>query len=98
MESFQVQRAARLVITSYSIHYTKLYDSRAELFSHHHVQGETLSVRERMSAVIERLREKPYLEFQQFFTAREGRMGVVVTFLALMELLRERLIDLVQNT
>jgi len=71
--------------------------SRAELFSHHHVQGETLSVRERMSAVIERLREKPYLEFQQFFTAREGRMGVVVTFLALMELLRERLIDLVQN-
>ncbi|HLF31041.1 MAG TPA: ScpA family protein [Xanthomonadales bacterium] len=71
--------------------------SRAELFSHHQVQGETLSVRERMSAVMERLREKPYLEFQNFFTAGEGRMGVVVTFLALMELLRERLIDLIQN-
>lgn len=71
--------------------------TRAELFSHHQVQGETLSVRERMSAVIERLREKPYLEFQDFFTVSEGRMGVVVTFLALMELLRERLIDLIQN-
>lgn len=71
--------------------------SRAELFSHHHVQNETLSVRERMSSVIERLREKPYLEFQSFFTLAEGRAGVVVTFLALMELLRERLIDLIQN-
>ena len=71
--------------------------NRAELFSHHHVQSEMLSVRERMSSVIERLREKPYLEFQSFFTPEEGRMGVVVTFLALMELLRERLIDLIQN-
>jgi segregation and condensation protein A len=71
--------------------------ARADLFSHHQVQSETLSVRERMSAVMERLREKPYLEFQNFFTAGEGRMGVVVTFLALMELLREHLIDLIQN-
>jgi len=71
--------------------------NRAELFTHHLVQTEALSVRERMSAIIDRLREKPYLEFPSFFTAKEGRMGVVVTFLALMELLRERLIDLVQN-
>jgi len=70
---------------------------RAELFSHHHVQFEPLSVRERMTTIIERLRENPYLEFQNFFTAEEGRMGVVVTFLALMELLRERMIDLVQS-
>jgi len=71
--------------------------SRAELYTHHLVQTEPLSVRERMSAIIDRLREKPYLEFPSFFTAAEGRMGVVVTFLALMELLRERLIDLVQT-
>jgi segregation and condensation protein A len=71
--------------------------SRAELFSHHHVQAETLSVRERMSRVIDRLRDEPYLEFQGLFTVEEGRMGVVVTFLALMELLRERLIDLIQH-
>lgn len=71
--------------------------SRAELFTHHLVHGEALSVRERMSAIIDRLREKPYLEFPSFFTVAEGRMGVVVTFLALMELLRERMIDLVQN-
>jgi segregation and condensation protein A len=71
--------------------------SRAELFSSHQVQLEPLSVRERMTAIIDRLRRNPYLEFQHFFTAEEGRMGVVVTFLALMELTRERVVDIVQN-
>jgi segregation and condensation protein A len=71
--------------------------SRAELFSHHQVHNEPLSVRERMSSIINRLRESPYLEFSGFFSAEEGRQGVVVTFLALMELLREHLVDMVQN-
>jgi segregation and condensation protein A len=71
--------------------------SRAELFTHHHVQSETLSVRERMSSIIERLGREPYIEFPNLFTLEEGRMGVVVTFLALMELLRERLVDLLQH-
>jgi len=71
--------------------------SRAELFSHHRVQMEPLSVRERMTRIIDLLRESPYMEFPQFFTVEEGRAGVVVTFLALMELTRERLIDIVQN-
>jgi segregation and condensation protein A len=71
--------------------------NRAELFSHHQVGGEPLSVRERMGAIIDRLRDRPYLEFPEFFTVEEGRMGVIVTFLALMELLREHLVDMVQN-
>lgn len=71
--------------------------SRADLFSHHHVQMEPLSVRERMTKIIDLLRESPYMEFPQFFTVEEGRRGVVVTFLALMELTRERLVDIVQN-
>jgi segregation and condensation protein A len=70
---------------------------RAELFSSHHVQMEPLSVRERMTGIIDRLRERPFMEFQNLFTAEEGRMGVVVTFLALMELTRERVVDLIQN-
>lgn len=71
--------------------------SRAELFTHHHIQSETLSVRERMSAIVNRLGGESYVEFQNLFTLEEGRMGVVVTFLALMELLRERLVDLLQH-
>jgi segregation and condensation protein A len=71
--------------------------SRAELFTHHQIQSEILSVRERMSRIIDRLRDEPYIEFPNLFTIAEGRMGVVVTFLALMELSRERLVDLLQQ-
>ncbi len=70
---------------------------RAELFSHHQIQMEPLSVRERMTSIIDQLRKNPYMEFQFFFTPEEGRMGVVVTFLALMELIRERIVDIIQN-
>lgn len=71
--------------------------SRAELYDHHQITAEPLSVRERMSMIVDRLRASPYLEFHQLFEAKEGRMGVVVSFLALMELSRERLVDIVQN-
>ena len=70
---------------------------RAELFGSHHVQMEPLSVRERMTSIIDLLRKNQYMELQYFFTAEEGRMGVVVTFLALMELTRERIVDIIQN-
>jgi segregation and condensation protein A len=71
--------------------------SRAELFTSHQISGEPLSVRERMSRIMNALRENPYVEFQQLFDPEEGRQGVVVSFLALMELTREQLVDLVQN-
>ena len=71
--------------------------SRAEMFGHHHITSEPLSVRERMSMIMDRLGRDSYLEFYKLFTAEEGRAGVVVSFLALMELSRERLVDLVQN-
>lgn len=70
---------------------------RAELFSTHHISGEPLSVRERMSRIISALRDNPYMEFHRLFDPEEGRAGVIVTFLALMELSREQLVDLVQN-
>jgi segregation and condensation protein A len=70
---------------------------RAELFSHHHIQMEPLSVRERMSMIMQALGSDSYVEFQKLFTVEEGRRGVVVSFLALMELNRESLVDLVQN-
>jgi segregation and condensation protein A len=70
---------------------------RAEMFTHHHIQVEPLSVRERMTMIMDLLRSTPYIEFFRLFQPEEGRMGVVVSFLALMELTRERLVDLVQN-
>jgi segregation and condensation protein A len=71
---------------------------RAEMFQHHAVHLEPLSVRERMTAVLARMSEsKDFVPFSSLFTAEEGRLGVVVTFLAIMELLRESLVDFVQN-
>jgi segregation and condensation protein A len=71
---------------------------RAELFQHHAVHLEPLSVRERMTDVLQRVgQSRDFVPFGSLFRIEEGRMGVVVTFLALLELLRESLLDLVQN-
>ena len=70
--------------------------ARAESYRHHRVQMEWLSVRERMSIVLERVDRTRFVEFTALFTPREGRQGVVVTLLALLELLRESLVDIVQ--
>ena len=69
---------------------------RAEMFSHHHVQMEALSVRERMSAVLSAVRADEFTDFTRLFDVSEGRMGVVVTLLAILELIKEALLELVQ--
>ena len=69
---------------------------RAEMFSHHHVGREQLSVRQRMSDVLEGLQGREFREFTSLFTPEEGKLGVVVTFLALLELIKQALIELVQ--
>jgi segregation and condensation protein A len=70
--------------------------ARAEMFAHHQVQRERLSVRQRMSDVLGTLRSQAFVEFTQLFRPEEGRMGVTVTFSAILELLREGLIEIVQ--
>jgi segregation and condensation protein A len=69
---------------------------RAAMFAHHHVQRERLSVRQRMSEILERLQGSELVGFAVLFRVEEGRMGVTVTFVALLELLREGLLDVVQ--
>ncbi len=69
---------------------------RASMFAHHHIQRERLSVRQRMSDVLARLEGVEFLDFVQLFRPEEGRMGVTVTFIALLELSREGLLDIVQ--
>ena len=69
---------------------------RSNMFAHHHVRREPLSVRERMSAILVTLQSERYVDFQRLFDPMEGRMGVTVTFLAILELVKESLIDIVQ--
>lgn len=70
---------------------------RAELYKHHHVLRERLSVRERMTRILERVSSKGFVSFESLFDLEEGRMGLVVTFLALLELVKESLLIVIQQ-
>ena len=69
---------------------------RSSMFAHHHVRREPLSVRERMSNILVTLQAERYVDFIRLFDPAEGRIGVTVTFLAILELLKEHLISVVQ--
>ena len=70
---------------------------RSDNFEHHHVQREYLSTRERMSEILARLSAKKFVPLVSLLRREEGRLGVVVTFLAIMELMKEALIEIVQS-
>lgn len=69
---------------------------RAKLNTHHHIQLETLSIRERMSEILNKVKADRFSHFAELFSVKEGRQGVVVTFIAILELIRQSLIELVQ--
>lgn len=69
---------------------------RAEMFTNHHIEMEPLSVRERMSSVLSMVNADTFTAFTKLFDVSEGKMGVVVTFLAILELIKESLLELVQ--
>ena len=71
---------------------------RAEISSTHNIRSETLSVRERMTSILSILNQNENIEFSKLFDIDEGRLGVVVTFLAVLELVKESLIDVIQNS
>lgn len=70
---------------------------RAKLNASHHIKPEVLSVRERMTIVLERVTAEEFIFFGDCFDVREGRMGIVVTFIAILELLRLGSIEMVQS-
>lgn len=71
---------------------------RAELFSGHAIKRDALSVRQRMTDVLTRLGDGSFHRFESLFEPREGKLGVVVTFLSILELAKERLLEIVQET
>ena len=70
---------------------------RAAMTRHHRIARQELSVREHMSRLLRLLQEKGRALFTELFDSQAGRSELVVTFLALLELARERLVDIVQN-
>jgi len=70
---------------------------RAELFTQHAIKRDALSVRQRMGELLERMADGAFHRFESLFTAEEGKLGVVVTFLGLLTLAKEQLVDIVQE-
>ena len=70
---------------------------RVEQFRHLQMSREVLSVRERMTMILEKVKTATFIRFEEFFELSEGRMGVVVTFVALLELLKDESIVVIQN-
>lgn len=63
----------------------------------HHIEKEALSIRERMTEVLSKINSHSYTEFATLFSYKEGKLGVVVTFIAVLELLKQAMIELVQT-
>lgn len=70
---------------------------RAALYSHHEIVAEALSVRDRMSKIMETISCERYTVFEDLFSPKEGRLGIVVTLIALLELARESILELMQS-
>ncbi|WP_423811379.1 segregation and condensation protein A [Pseudohongiella acticola] len=70
---------------------------RADMFEHHQIQRETLSTREKMAEILVRLSSEKFVPLVSLLMREEGRLGVVVTFLAVMELIKDSLVDIVQS-
>ena len=69
---------------------------KAEMFSTLHFMKEPLSVRERMAEILEIIQGEEFVKFEELFNHKEGKTGLVVTFLAILELMKELLIEVVQ--
>ena len=70
---------------------------RAELFTQHAIKRDALSVRQRMGELLERLKDGSFYRFETLFTAEEGKLGIVVTFLGMLTLAKEQLVEIVQE-
>lgn len=70
---------------------------RSDMYEHHHIQMETLSTREKMSEILVRVTDRKFVPLVSLLVRAEGRLGVVVTFLAIMELMKDSLIEIVQT-
>lgn len=71
--------------------------ARASMYMQHQIRRENLSIRERMISVLSSLQTLEFLSFESMFKVEEGRLGVIVTFIAILELLRQSSIDIVQT-
>ena len=98
-DNFSSQAQQQNLELSDLVHVLQTVLARSDAFEDHHIEAEILSTRERMSLILAQLQQSPqkFIEFSQLFTYQEGRAGVVVSFLAILELIKESLIECIQS-
>jgi segregation and condensation protein A len=96
VERTVVQRLPEVTLKELTLAFAAVM-TRAELNAHYHVQRESLSVRERMTQILTSLGESRFTEFKDVLVVDQGRAGVVASFLAVLELVKESLVEVVQN-
>ncbi|MAZ39285.1 MAG: segregation/condensation protein A [Legionellales bacterium] len=79
------------------LHALKNILKKADLKQSHHIEKETLSVREKMTYVLGLTKGENFVPFEGLFKFDEGRLGVVVTFIAILELLKQSMVEIIQN-
>jgi len=71
--------------------------TKVELQTAHNIERESLSIRDKMSIILSKVQHDKFVDFKKFFNLQEGRLGVVVTFLAILEMVKERILELIQS-
>lgn len=98
-EAYVVEEVEPDVSLQDLVHAFQSIVKRVDAFQHHEISKERLSTRERMSQILAMLQNKSeFTEFVELFDMSEGKEGVVVTFLAVLELVKESLIDVIQTS
>ena len=72
-------------------------NERSPLSKHHEISDQFISTRQRMADILSRINKRTFITYGSLFDPIEGKLGVIVTFLAVMELMKERLVDIVQT-
>ncbi len=92
----QLQKQPEVQIESILLAFTEAL-ARVDHLSHHLVYRETLSIRERMGIILEKVNPDSFINFSDLFSIEEGRAGVIVSLLAILQLIKDSLIQIVQN-
>lgn len=95
---WEIPRALPQATLKELVHALQTVLVRAEQFSHHHVMKEVLTVRQAMTHILGQVGNEQFTEITQLFNPADGRLGVIVTFLAILELLKEAMLELAQAT
>jgi segregation and condensation protein A len=96
VQDFQEEVLPQTTLNELAIAFRRVMN-RAQQNQHLQLKAQSLSMREKMVHILDRLQSENHLRFEELFSEKEGREGIVVSFVAILELMRNGLISIVQH-